>query len=102
MLQIGDEWKRLSKEVVLLTDRNIILYEKIELRDSLIAKMKVNINGYENVIEGYKKSEANLLMQRDNFSEEIKSLTKKIKVQKTKTFIVALVGIVGMVTLLLK
>ncbi|MCZ2397113.1 MAG: hypothetical protein LC100_11290 [Chitinophagales bacterium] len=96
LLQIGDEWKRLSKEVVLLNDRSIILYEKIFVRDSLIASQKKAIEGYESVITGYQKSESNLIQQRTNLEKAVKDLNKKMKRQKTKTFITSLAGIIGM------
>lgn len=101
MLKIGDDWKRLSKEVVLLNDRNIILYEKIFVRDTLIASQKKAIAGYENVVTGYQQSEANLIQQRTNLEKAVKDLNKKIKKQKTKTFITSMAGIVGIAAVLI-
>lgn len=49
----------------------------------------------DKVIEDYVKSEKNLLEQRKNLERLVKSLNKKIKRQKTKTFITSLAGIIG-------
>lgn len=102
LLQIGDEWKRLSKEVVLLNDRNIILYEKIFVRDTLIASQKKAIAGYENVVTGYQQSEANLIQQRLNLQKEIKIITKRARRNNTKTFIASFAAIAASVLYFLK
>lgn len=101
-MQIGDEWKRLSKEVVLLNDRNIILYEKIFVRDTLIAAQKKAITGYESVIAGYQQSEANLIQQRMNLQKEIKAITRQARRNNTKTFIASFAAIAASVLYFLK
>lgn len=96
LLKIGDDWKRLSEEVILMNDRNIILQEKIFLRDSVITTQAEALSKYESIITGYQKSESNLIQQRTNLEKAVKDLNKKMKRQKTKTFITSLAGIIGM------
>lgn len=50
----------------------------------------------DKVIEDYVRSEANLIQQRTNLEKAVKDLNKKMKRQKTKTFITSLAGIIGM------
>lgn len=98
MLKIGDDWKRLTEEVILMNDRNIILQEKIFLRDSVITTQAEALSKYESIITGYQKSESNLIQQRTNLEKAVKDLNKKMKRQKTKTFITSLAGVIGIAT----
>ena len=100
LLKIGDDWKRLSEEVILMNDRNIILQEKIFLRDSVITTQAEALSKYESIITGYQKSESNLIQQRTNLEKELKKITRKAKWNNTKSFIGA-VGIVVVGTLYL-
>ncbi|MCO5285225.1 MAG: hypothetical protein M9898_02285 [Chitinophagaceae bacterium] len=102
LLKIGDDWKRLTEEVILMNDRNIILYEKIFVRDTLIASQKKAIAGYENVVTGYQQSEANLIQQRLNLQKEIKIITKRARRNNTKTFIASFAAIAASVLYFLK
>ena len=87
LLKIGDDWKRLSEEVILLNDRNVILYEKIFLRDSVITTQANSLSKYESVIAGHQRSEANLIAQRKNLELALKKMTRKAKWNNTKSFI---------------
>lgn len=97
LLSAFDEWKYLKPENALLNNRVQLLQQKIVVKDSTIDNL-IFINQMDGlIIKDYIVSEKNLIEQRTNLENNIKQLTKKIKRQKTKTFITSLAGIVGIV-----
>ena len=97
-LQLIEQGKQCAEELALQRTANDLLYQKIAVKDSTIYQYKSSMQMQDKVIEDYVKSEANLTEQRKNLERLVKSLNKKIKRQKTKTFITSLAGVIGIAT----
>lgn len=101
LLMAFDEWRTLKPENALLLERVDLLHEKIALKDSTIGQQEKIILLQRLNLEGMAQNEKILLAQRNDFQKQTKSLTKKLKASKTKTFISSIAGIVGIVTIFL-
>lgn len=94
-LQKIEMGRQCEEELTLQKKQNDLLYQRISLKDSVIYNY-VNITTNKDfIIETYKLSESNLMAQRDIALSTVKALQRKLKAQKTKTFITAVAGVVG-------
>lgn len=94
-LQLAERGRQCEQELLLVKHQTDVLYDKLSVKDSIIYQYKGALQMQDKVIEDYVRSEANLIQQRTNLEKAVKSLNKKIKRQKTKTFITSLAGIIG-------
>ena len=97
LLSAFDEWKYLKPENKLLSDRVLLLQNKINVKDSIIDTLN-NVNDLNGkIILEYAKSEKNLVQQRMNLENRIVRLNKTLKRQKKKTLLTSMVGGIGII-----
>lgn len=94
-LQLAEQGRQCEQELLLVRQQTDLLYQKISVKDSIIYQYRGALQMQDRVIEDYVSSEANLIQQRTNLEKAVKDLNKKMKKQKTKTFITSLTGIIG-------
>lgn len=100
-LQLAERGRQCEQELLLVRHQTDVLYAKLSVKDSIIYQYKVAMQMQDKVIEDYVSSEANLIQQRTNLEKAVKDLNKKMKRQKTKTFITSMAGIVGIAAVLI-
>lgn len=96
-LQLVEQGRQCEQESTLLKSKIELLYDKIELKDSIIQSINLQVQTKDNIIGFYKSSEANLLLQKSNYESQVKSLTKQVKVQKAKKAINGILGVAAVI-----
>lgn len=98
-LQKIEEGKQCAQELQLQKEQNKLLYQRIDVKDSIILKYKTVSETLNHLIDNYKLSESNLESQTELQAKGIKKLERSLKWQKVKTLFTAGAGIVGIGTL---
>lgn len=101
-LMLVEKGRQDAEELKLQKNLNGILYDRISNKDSIINDYKIYSNSLNAQIKIGKDIENNLIKQADIFKSQSDKLFKQLKWQKTKTWIVAFVGAVGIVVGFLK
>ena len=92
LLKIAKELQYTSAELANVKQENNLLYQRITVKDTLIAQGEVKADLLNKMVENKILETENLLQQKSLLMDCIKQSEKNLRKQKHKTFFVGLLG----------
>ena len=95
VLQEAERGRQCESESKLLKSKIDFLYQKIEIKDSIIQIDKLQLQTRANIIEAYKINEGLSNVQIIAYKSEVKALTKQVKKEKIRNGFLTSAVIIG-------